>query len=80
MKRIMTLLFTADLALGIAVGSQVTGIRAKGLWEFTWGLSTPSSEKHTGQDTFGARQCLRIQTDVAAPESLKGMTFFEISG
>ena len=35
-------------------------------------------EKHTGQDTFGARQRLRTQIDVVASESLKGVMFFEI--
>ena len=78
MKRIVTLLLAAGLVLGAAAGSQAADIKAKGLWEFTWELGTPSFEKHTGQDTFGARQRLRTQIDVVASESLKGVMFFEI--
>ena len=49
MKRIVTLLLAAGLVLGAAAGSQAADIKAKGLWEFTWELGTPSFEKHTGQ-------------------------------
>ena len=52
MKRIVTLLLAAGLVLGAAAGSQAADIKAKGLWEFTWELGTPSFEKHTGQDTL----------------------------
>ena len=42
MKRIVTLLLAAGLVLGAAAGSQAADIKAKGLWEFTWELGTPS--------------------------------------
>ena len=45
MKRIVTLLLAAGLVLGAAAGSQAADIKAKGLWEFTWELGTPSFEK-----------------------------------
>ncbi len=76
MKRLVTLLLAAGIALGSAFGTaNAVELKAKGSWQFgfIWG-----DMYHDKGDTFLAAQRLRPQFQFVASENLKAVLVFEI--
>lgn len=76
MKRLVTLLLAAGIALGSAFGTaNAVELKAKGSWQFgfVW-----SDVYHDKDDTFMAAQRLRPQFQFVASENLKAVLVFEI--
>lgn len=88
MKRICTLILAAGLVFGAATGASAIDFKAKGQWlmGFAAGNATPVSKttvngvksKANDQDTFEARQRVRLQLEAVASEALSGTVYFEI--
>lgn len=87
MKKLMTLALAAALLLGSASGVQAVDFKAKGWWQFGFGVGETSLvnkiNNHKGpnkgsDDMFGARSRVRLQLDAVASEALSGTVFFEI--
>ena len=88
MKRICTLILAAGLVFGAATGANAIDFKAKGQWlmGFAAGNATPVSHvtvngnktKADDQDTFDARQRVRLQLDAVASEALSGTVYFEL--
>jgi hypothetical protein len=90
MKKLMTLVFALCLTLGIAANASAVEIDVKGDWRFEWGWMdnvAPNFLASSGvnialgdgtEDTFRARQRVRMQVDFVASENVKGTLFFEI--
>ncbi|MFI3272383.1 MAG: outer membrane homotrimeric porin [Pseudomonadota bacterium] len=82
MKRIMTLLLAAGIIFS-AQQAQAADIKVRGSWDFSFEFLDnvdvqKESDRNNNQDTFGAKQRLRTQIDIAASESLSGTIYFEV--
>lgn len=77
MKRVVTLLITAALVLGV-VSAQAADFKITGMWQHRVSWADRDFTKGDKQDIFRAASRLRTQVDVIASESLKGVMFFEI--
>lgn len=82
MKRIMTLLLAAGMIFSAQQGYSAD-IKVSGSWDFSFEFLdnvniAPTSDRNNNQDTFGAKQRLRTQIDIAASESLSGTIYFEV--
>ena len=88
MKRICTLILAAGLVFGAATGASAVDFKAKGAWLMGFGVGTDSfvskvsdsgvKRKADNNDTFSARQRVRLQLDAVASEALSGTVYFEI--
>lgn len=89
MKRICTLLLAAGMLLGAATGASAIDFKAKGQWLFGFGVGENNfinnirntngvKSKANSEDTFAARQRIRLQLDAVASESLSGSVQFEL--
>lgn len=88
MKKVLTLLLTAGMLLGAATGASAIDFKAKGQWLMGFGVGDNNLISHTrnlagktkvnNNDTFGARQRIRLQLDAVASEALSGTVQFQI--
>ena len=88
MKRICTLILAAGLVFGAATGASAIDFKAKGAWLMGFGVGNDSLTSKTSlngnktkadnNDTFSARQRVRLQLDAVASEALSGTVYFEI--
>ena len=86
MKKLCTLLLTAGLLLSSLGHAGAVDFNAKGEWIFGFSFTDSSFVKNPGtkksgtgvQDTFDARQRLRLKLEAVASESLSGVVYFEI--
>ncbi|MFI3270665.1 MAG: outer membrane homotrimeric porin [Pseudomonadota bacterium] len=79
MKRIVTLLLAAGLVVSAAMPSQAAQVKVSGAWDFNFESSDASfGNGHGASDDFKARQCLGLQFDIIASESLRGVIAFEM--
>ena len=72
MKRAMMSFLAAGLLLSMTSGARAADVNIKGQWQngFSWADRNP--------DRFKASTRLRTQIDIVAPDSLKGVVFFEV--
>lgn len=78
MKRILTLLLAAGMVLGVYAQASALEIEAKGQFAFAFGLHSNSSFTDQEDDSFFARQRIRLQADFIASENLRGVLQFQI--
>ena len=84
MKRYMTALILAFFAWSPALQSHAVEFKAKGLWQFSFSAGEKNLVEKLGahhvnaNDTFDARQRIRLQLDAVASEALSGTVYFEI--
>ena len=90
MKKIATLILAAGMFFGAATGASAIDFKAKGQWimSFDYGdggnfvgnykSNTPQGWGKGNEDSFEARQRVRLQLDAVASESLSGTVYFEI--
>ncbi len=79
MKKCLTLLLTAGMLLGAVTGASAIEFKAKGQFNFGFGVvDTQFTGDKNGDDLFAAQQRVRLQLDVIASESLSGTVFFEM--
>ncbi len=79
MKKLTVLLLAAGLMLGVPAGTaSAVDFKISGEWDFNWERHNLNVVKADKGDTFAARQRLRTQVDVIAPEHLSGVVFLEI--
>ena len=87
MKRLLALVLAATFAFGSVANAQSgVDIKAKGIWDFTFGWVESSfvNNRRAGErgfrndDNFVARQRVRTQINFIASENLQGVLYFEI--
>lgn len=78
MKRMITLLLAAGLALGATTTADAAEIKAKGLWHNTLSFADRNFEEHNGEDSLQAVTRLRTQIDFIASQNLKGVLYLEV--
>lgn len=87
MKKICTLLLCAGMLLGATASANAIDFKARGLWEFAFGMvdykllhKTRNGDKKSTylKDEFNADQRVRLYLDAVASENLSGTVGFEI--
>lgn len=82
MKRLITLLFTAALVVGIQAPAWAVDVKVSGTWEIGigWADNTRFTDAKQGghDDAFGAAQRIRPRFEFIADETLKSVLEFEL--
>ena len=83
MKKIATLVLAAGLVLSAVTGAQAIDFKAKGQWIMSFDLGENgkfNSDRgwNGSEDSFEAKQRVRLQLDAVASEALSGTVFFEM--